>query len=82
MLDLFRKGVIGATLDAHITNYFNIDVVANKFSKRFLTSSLFISPITTFVGRDADIVMENKKYSVAYASKELMGTVEPKKGWR
>lgn len=42
-----------------------------------LTSSSFVALTTTFVKCKTDIVAENKKYNIAYASKDLMDTIEP-----
>lgn len=71
-LDLLRKDVIRETPGAHIANYFDTDAAAEGLSKRMLTASSLMGPIATFVRRKTDIPMENRNYSVAYASKDLM----------
>lgn len=63
-------------MDAHITKLFDTCAASKEFSKSMLTSSSFMAPITTFVRRTTNTSMYENKYSVAYASKEPMDTVQ------
>lgn len=49
MLDRLRRDVIGEIFYAYITNYFDTEIATEGFTKRLLTSSLFIAWITTDV---------------------------------
>lgn len=69
MLALLRKKVVRDTLNADIVNYCNTDVAANKLSKRLMTSSSFMTPITTFVRQKMDTAMESKNHNTALESK-------------
>lgn len=46
------------------------------FHMRLSITSSFMAPIITFVRCKAYTVMEEKKYSVVYASKELMDFIQ------
>lgn len=75
-LDLRRKDVVREALGSHIAKYSNTDAAANGLSKMLLTSSSFIMPIMTFAIREMYTSMENQKYSVPYAIKEIIDIVE------
>lgn len=71
-----RTEVIRKTLNAHVAENFDIDLAAEGSWKRLLTSSSYMGPMTTFVRSKWETAIENKKYSILFASKELVDTVE------
>lgn len=77
MLVMLRKDVIEETLDAQIAKRFDTDAASKRLSKRLLTSSSFMAPITTFVRRKLNTTMEYMEFSVTFASTALVDTVEP-----
>lgn len=76
VLDLPRRDVIEENLHALIKMYFDTEAGAKELLNNLLTSSSFRAPITTFVRRNTDHVMENKNCSVVFVLKELMDIVE------
>lgn len=74
MVDLIRKQFIPDTMNAHVANYFNMDVAADKLSKGWLTSGSFRALIAALVRRKLYLVMDEKKCIVAYSSMEPMDT--------
>lgn len=77
ILDLLRKRVIEKNLDTHIAKYSYKDAAAEGWSERLLTSSSIMASNVTFVKRGTYTTIENKKYSVIYASQNLMDTAGP-----
>lgn len=67
-LDLLRKELLGKTLDADVSELFDLDAAADRLSKRLLTSSSFIAPIDTFVDRESDSSISDKNKVFAKAS--------------
>lgn len=79
MLELLRRNLIENTLDADFAWCLSTGAAAESLSKRLLTSSSVMAPMATFVRCKMDVAIVSLKYSVAFASNELMDTVEPYK---
>lgn len=75
-LDLCRKQVIGKRLDSSIAKEFHTNAAAEGLSKRLLPSNAYMVPMATCVRRTTDTTMENQRYCVPYASKDLMHNLE------
>lgn len=77
MLDLLPGGVNGKMIVAHTAEYFNTYTAAERLLKRPFNYSSFMAFLATFGRRKSATTMENNRYSVANASKDVMDTVEP-----
>lgn len=60
MWDQLRKDVIRETLDATTAKPFDTDTAVDRLSKKLLTSSSFMVPITTFLQRRIDTAIADK----------------------
>lgn len=76
IFDLLCLEVLRETPDAHDKKLFDTDAALEELFKRWLASSSIMVPIATFIWREANTAMNEKKYNISYASKEPMA-VEP-----
>lgn len=75
ILELVRNNVIRETLGTQPVKFIETDAVSEGLLKMLLASSSFMEPIATFLRRQKDTAMEQRKYSTAFASKQLIATV-------
>lgn len=69
MLDQLRKDVSRETLNAHTAKLLDINTDADRILMNLLTSSPFMSPMTTSVQRKTDTTVANKNTIFAKALK-------------
>lgn len=68
MLELFREDVIGETLNTHISRCFDTCAATDRLSKKLLTSSSFMTAISTIVRHKTDTAIEEQNWVRAKAS--------------
>lgn len=66
MLDMLREDVFGETLDAHKAKVPDKDAADDWFSKGVLTTSSFMGSVSTYVRRETDTAMNDKKHSSSF----------------
>lgn len=69
-LDILRKDVIEETQDAYRAKLFKNDAVADRLSKKLLSSSSLTAPIATIVRRRTDTTIADQNAVFAKASKK------------
>lgn len=79
---MLRESFIAEALFAHIANCFDTDAADGWFPKRLLAFNSSMECSATFVTRITDAAMDEKKYSVTYASNEQMHRVQAYKDER